>query len=199
MKPIHPTYLSLVLATHRELGDCTAPLIVTGFGILKIYKLGRDGWSFALNASVADSLDDETALLTRLADALSMPTFLVGEQIEGAIFAPLLQAADRLPLPAGAYLGLRVARLRLALPVDVTLGSARRTAPLPYAEPTPDAPPVTINVDAGQIVDPNNARACLEAHAIDNWLRFLRCTGTPRLSTANIATLTWAASRGLKL
>jgi hypothetical protein len=199
MKSVHPTYLSLVLATHREVEDSATPLIVTGFGMLEIYKLGRDIWSFASNASVVDSLDDQAALMTRLADTLPMPAFLIGEHIEKVIFAPLLQAADRLPPPVGAYLGMRVARLRLALPVDVALGSARRTAPLPYAEPTPDAPPVTINVDARRVVDPNNARARLEACAIDNWLRFLRCPGIPRLNIASIATLTCAASRGLKL
>ena len=199
MKSVHPTYLSLVVATHREPQDCAAPLVVTGFAMLEICKLGRDGWSFALNASVVDSLDDEVALLTRLADSLPMPGFLVGEHIEGATFAPLLQAADRLPPPVGAYLGMRVARLRQAMAIDVALGSARRTAPLRYAESMPDTRPFAIKLDAKRIVDPNDARACLEACAIANWLRFLRCPGIPRLTTASIATLTWAASRGLKL
>lgn len=204
MKPVQPTYLSVVIATYRAAEDCTSPLIVTGFGMLEIGKLGRDGWSFALNASVLDSLDDEVALLTRFADVLPMPAFLLGEHIEKGIFAPLLEATDRLPPLLGAYLGMRVARLRRALPVDVALGSARRSAPLHYAEPIPDTPPFAIKIDAGRIVDPNDARACLEAHAIDNWLRFLRYPGTarlstPRRSTAAVATLTWAASRGLKL
>ena len=147
MKQVHPTYLSLVVATHRDANDSTAPAIITGFGMFNVCKLDRDGWRFSLNASVADTIDDEAALLTRLADTMPQPDLLVGEHIESRIFAPLLQTADRIPPPVGAFLGMRVARLRLALPIDVALGWARRSAPLPYAEPALTTPAVTVGVD----------------------------------------------------
>jgi hypothetical protein len=199
MKQTHPTYLSLVIATHREADDCTAPTIVTGFGMFKVHKLDRDYWRFSLSASVADTLGDEAALLTRMADTLPQPDFLVGGHIERCLFAPLLQAVDRIPPPVGAYLGMRVARLRLALPVDVALGWARRSATLPYAEPAPITPPIAVELVAGKIVNQDDAVARLEARAIDNWLRFLRQPGSPRVNTAMVPTLTWAAAQGWKI
>jgi hypothetical protein len=199
MKQVHPTYLSLVIATHREAEDCTAPIIVTGFGMFSVRKLDPDDWHFSLNASVAETVDDEAALLISMADALPMPTFLVGEYVEQQLFAPLFQVADRLPPPSGAYVGLRVARLRRALPVDVTLGSAGRNAPLRYAEPDPKIRPVTAKVVEGKIIDRDETRARLEARAIGNWLRFVRCGGTPRVNISQAATLTWMASHGWKI
>lgn len=199
MEQIHPTYLSLVISTHCEAEDYAAPVVVTGFGMFSVGKLDRDDWRFTLNASVVDTIDDEAALLTAMADQLPMPEFLVGEHIEQHLFAPLLQAADRLTAPDGAYLGMRVARLRRALPVDVALGSARRSTPLPYAVPMPVTPPVFIELIAGKVIDPDAARAQLEARAIDTWLRFLRRPGSALVSRAGAATLTWAASRGWKI
>ena len=162
-------------------------------------KLDRDDWRFSLRASVVDTIDDDADLLTRMADQLPQPDFLVGEHIERFVFAPLLQAADRIPPPVGAYLRMRVARLRLALPVDVGLGWARRNAPLPYAEPAPITPPVTVELMAGEIVNRDDAVARLEARVIDTWLRFLRCSGTPRVNAAMVPTLTWAAAQGWKI
>jgi hypothetical protein len=198
MKQVHPTYLSLVIATHREAEDCTAPLVVTGFGMFSVRKLDPDDWRFSLNASVVEATADEAALLIRLADALPMPEFLIGAHIEQRLFVPLIEAADRLPPPTGAYLGLRVARLRRALPVDVALGSGRRSAPLPYAEPTPLNPPIAVTIVEGKSVDRDDARARLEARALDNWLHFLRRPGSPRTNVAGVATLTWMASQGWK-
>jgi hypothetical protein len=73
MKQVHPTYLSLVIATHREAEDCTAPPVVTGFGMFSVRKLDPDDWRFSLNASVVEATADEAALLIRLADALPIP------------------------------------------------------------------------------------------------------------------------------
>ena len=199
MQQVHPSYLSFVIATHREADDCTAPIIVIGFGMFNVRKLDRDDWRFSLSASVADTTDDEAALLTRMADALPQPDFLVGEHVETHLFAPLLQAVDRIPPPVGPYLRLRVARLRLALPVDVALGSARHSAPLPYAEPMPTPSPIAVELVAPNIINRDNAIARLEAHAIGNWLRFLRRPGTPHVNVAMVPTLTWAASRGWKI
>lgn len=199
MEHVHPTYLSLVIATCRDAEDCAAPTIVVGFGMFSIDKLDRDNWRFKLNAAAIDTLDDEKSLLISLADSLPMPQFLVSEHIEKGLFVPLLQAANRIPPPAGAHLGMRVARLRRALPVDVSLGVTRRRKPLPFADPAPTTPPIMIKVNEGKVVDTDALRARLEARAVHNWLAFLGRTGMQRPSISQVATATWMASAGWKV
>ena len=196
-----PSWTTLVLATHHDPSALSEPPIVVGFGVLTVTKRSRDDWSFALAADVADTLGDEPSVLTRLADVLPQPDFLIADQLEARVFNPLELAADRTGPVIAAYLRLRVARLRLALPVDLGAGRVRRSSPLPYAEPPPVTPPVMIAVDGVAIVNPASARADLECRVIGDWLAFRQVPQTNlrgRVSgTAVVATLTWLTSRSM--
>jgi hypothetical protein len=158
MTPAHPLYLTLVIATHRDDPEVAEPAIITGFAMLQVYRHSSDTLSFALNAAVTQTLDDEPMLLTRLADMLPMPKFIVAEAIERRIFAPL----DRSNPIVAAHLRHRIARLQTALAVDLSHGATRRTAP-----------PSRIAVTDRKVTDPDRARADLEQCAIDDWVRFV--------------------------
>jgi hypothetical protein len=198
MKMTHPTYMTLVVATHRDNDDPVEPAIITGFGMLEIRKRGVNDWSFALNASVADTVGDEARLLTQLADALPMPKFLIGEAIRARIVTPVEAGADRATPIVAAHIRHRIARLQTAISVDLFLGNARPAAPLPYAEPVQLCPPVSITVVDGKIADPKQARADLEARAVSDWMRFLTGSGSRVVGTASIAMMTWMAAKGFR-
>jgi hypothetical protein len=195
MKTNAPSWTTLVLATHARTTDPVDPPIVVGFGLLTVIRRGRDDWSFALNVEVADTLAEEPKILTHLADALPQPDFVISDRLEARVFIPLDLAADRAGAVIAAYLRLRVARLRLALPVDLSAGRARRAGPLPYAEPLHLPPPVTIAVDGVAIVDTARARTDLERRVIADWLSFLNVPQCqphgPACGTAALATITW--------
>jgi hypothetical protein len=195
MKTNFPSWTTLVLSTHTRTTDTVDSPIIVGFGMLTVTKTGRDDWSFALNAEVADTLADKPAMLTRLADALPQPDFVIADQLDARVFSPLELAADRAGTVVAAYLRLRVARLCLALPVDLAAGRARRAGPLPYAEPLQLPPPVTIAVDGVAIVDTARARTDLERRVIADWLSFLNVPQCqphgPACGTAALATITW--------
>jgi hypothetical protein len=199
MKTNAPRWTTLVLATHARTTHLVDPPIIIGFGMLTITKPGRNDWSFALNAEIADTLADEPAILTRLADALPQPEFVIADQLEARVFNPLDLAADRGGPVIAAYLRLRVARLRLALPIDLAAGRARRPGPLRYAEPLPVTPPVAIAVDGVAIVDPVGARNDLERRVIADWLAFLQVpqchSHACACGTAALATLSWMTAR----
>jgi hypothetical protein len=199
MNMTQPTYLTLAIATHRNNDDPVEPAIVVGFGILEVLKRGPNDWSFASNAAVANTTDDEAALITQLADTLPMPRFLVAEAVDTRILAPLDAAAERANLTVAAHVRHRVARIQTALPVDVSLGMARPPAPLPYAKTPTLSPPVKVLVINGKIVDPARARADLEARAVNDWVRFLTGPGPWQTGTASIATITWMATRGSRI
>ena len=194
-----PCWTTLVLATHLQSSTLPEPPIVVGFGVLTVTKRSRDDWSFALAADVADTLADEPSILTRLADALPQPDFLIADQLEARVFTPLDLAADQASPLIAAYLRLRVARLRLALPVDLAAGRSRLAGPLPHAEPPPVTPPVTIAINGVAIVDTDRVRTDLEHRVIGDWLAFLQVgQRQPRgraCGTAAVATLTWLSAR----
>jgi hypothetical protein len=188
------SWVTLVVATHRQPEDLTAPKSVLGFALLEVSKLQPNVWSFSLKAAVADTLAEETVLLRGLADALPHPDFLIGERIEADIFAPLAEAADRLAPPINAFFRLRLARLQSALTVD--LAPPVRRVPLPYGESICGRPALTVAVVDGDIVDPAHVRAELEQRALNDWCRFLQMPSASRGGAAGIATMTSWASRG---
>jgi hypothetical protein len=194
MNMIHPTYLTLVIATHKDSDDPCAPTSIIGFGKLEVCKRGMNDWSFVVNAAVADTLGDEGDVITQLADILPMPKFIIGEAINARILAPLDAAAERADPAIAAHVRHRVARMQTALPVDVSIGTARGPATLPYAELNMLCSPVIVAVNDYEIIDPKRVRAQREARVVNDWLRFLTASGSQHTGIATIATITWMAA-----
>lgn len=195
MKITHPNYVTLVIATHRDKGDPTAPTNVVGFAMLEIHRRGQNQWSFALDTAVADTMNDEPRLIMQLADILPMPKFLIGEAIDTRIMAPLDAAAERVDRVTGAYVRLRLARLQTAVSVDLSIGTANHSTPSLNAETPTLSPPIKIAVVGDKIIDPKQARTDLQRCAVNEWMRFLTGPRSMLTSTAMAATIAWISER----
>jgi hypothetical protein len=186
MHIVHPTYLTLIVATHPAKPDEYAAPIIIAFAMLAITKLEADGWRFGLSSGIADTLNDEERVLIELADALPHPRFVIGDDIERRISRSVTHAADRASLIVAAHVRQRMARLLSAVRVDLSVppvGSSTLT------------PALDIAVQNRTIVDPVAACAALADRAIDLWLRFL---GQPKDSDhgpTRLATEIWLKTR----
>jgi hypothetical protein len=189
-----PSWTTIAVATFRPIEDVAAATHVLGFAMLSATKLARDDWRFSLESEVAASLDDEPALLQQLADVMPHPQFVIGEGLEGEVFAPLVNAADRMVPPLNAWVSHRVARLRSALAVD--LAPPVRRALLPFGERPQVRASLAVAVSGEAIVDRGGVFAELERRVATDWCRFLQLPGAARCGTAGIATMTWLAARG---
>ena len=188
-----PSWTTIAVATYRPAKKYALNHVV-GYAMLTASRLARDNWLFSMLSEVAATLDGEAALLKGIADAMPYPRFVIGEGLEGQVFAPLVDAADRMASPLNAWLHHRVARLRGALAVD--LAPPLRRAPLPFAEQAKVRPSLAVAVSVDDVVDVGGVRAELERRVVTDWHRFLQLPAASRCGTAGIATATWLAARG---
>ena len=180
----NPSYLTLVVAAVPPSNqECSRPVIM-GLGMLNVTKLAANTWSFDLSSAAVDTCDDELEVLRWTADALPHPNFLIGENLDRDIFTQLAFAADVAPSPLSEFLRLRLARLRLALPID--LAPPSRAVPLPYDLPLPLSAPLIRSIGDGLVAAARGARADLERRAVDHWCRFLGFRSPRRSALASL-------------
>jgi hypothetical protein len=168
----HPTYATLIIATHPPTPEPDMCQIVIGFGLLIVRKNADNALGYCAISGVADTLGDEAQLLTELADALPHPTFVFGDRINENVIASLERAADRQPAIVAAFVRQRLARFQAAIQVD-TAQRARPNGPPLYGEADRAMPAVVIDVVGDAIVDVEAAYDDLEQHVIDSWWRFV--------------------------
>jgi hypothetical protein len=167
----HPTYATLVIATHPRTPEPSEHIVI-GFGLLIVSKNADNALAYRAITGVADKLADEAQLLTELADALPHPTFVFGDKIHVNVVAPLERAADRQPPIIAAYLRQRLARFQSA----IRLGSAqprRPVDPFLHGESGRVKPTLVIDVLGDAIVDTEAAYYYLEQRIIADWWRFV--------------------------
>jgi hypothetical protein len=168
----HPTFATLIIATHPPTPDPCERQIVIGFGLLIVRKNAKSALAYKAITGVADNLVDETQLLTELADALPHPMFVFGDRINESVIASLERAADRQPPVVAAFVRQRLARFQAAIQAD-TAQRARPNGPPLYGEADRAMPAVVIDVVGDAIVDVEAAYDDLEQHVIDSWWRFV--------------------------
>ena len=190
-----PSWTTIVLATCRASDNPDTPRVI-GFALLTCTKLARADWRFELIVEVAPTLDDETALLRILADALPHATYVICEYLERDVFTPLGFTADRAPPPLNAFLQYRLARFRSAICIDLA-PPTRRASPLPFAEPRTGRSPLIVSVSGYDVLAVDAVRSVLEDRALSLWMQFLKLPIAVRCGTAGLATLTWASAEGL--
>jgi hypothetical protein len=168
----HPTFATLIIATHPPTPEPDMCQIVIGFGLLIVRKNADNALGYSAISGVADTLSDEAQLLTELADALPHPTFLFGDNIYARIIAPLERAAERQPSLIAAHLRQRLARFESAIQVDTKRPASPYGAAF-FGELNPVTPAIIIDVVGNAVVDVEAAYDDLEQHVIDSWWRFV--------------------------
>jgi hypothetical protein len=168
----HPTYATLIIATHPPTPEPDMCQIVIGFGLLIVRKNADNALGYCAISGVADTLGDEAQLLTELADALPHPTHVFGDRINANVIARLERAADRQPPIVAAFLRQRLARFQAAIQMGTKRPASAHGATL-YGELNLVTPAIIIDVVGGAIVDVESAYDELEQRVIDDWWRFL--------------------------
>lgn len=189
------TFATLVVATQSGSDDGYRPETIQGFALLEVQRRDTDTWSFALKSAVVQTAEDDAEVLRQLADCLPRADFLVGEDIERSIVAPIETATSRLDPILAAYVRCRFARLQAALPVDLAVGRIRLQTSLFFLKSSPATPPLTFAAEDGATVDVDRSRVLIETRVIEDWLRFLSKPQGPMLATAKVATITWLTAR----
>jgi hypothetical protein len=168
----HPTFATLIIATHPPTPEPDMCQIVTGFGLLTVWKNADNALAYKAITGVADTLGDEAQLLTELADALPHPTHVFGDRINANVIARLERAADRQPPIVAAFLRQRLARFQAAIQVGTKRPASAHGATL-YGELNPVTPAIIIDVVGDAIVDVEAAYDELEQRVFDDWWRFV--------------------------
>jgi hypothetical protein len=168
----HPTFATLIIATHPPAPAPGERQIVIRFALLIVWENADNALAYRAITGIADTLADEAQLLTELADALPHPTFVFNDRINENVIASLERAADRQPPIVAAFLRQRLARFQAAIQVD-TAQPARPNGPPLYCEADRAMPAVVIDVVGDAIVDVEVAYDELEQRVIDDWWWFV--------------------------
>jgi hypothetical protein len=168
----HPTFATLIIATHPPTPEPGERQTIIGFGLLIVWKNADKTLAYRSIAGVADTLADEAQLLTELADALPHTTFLFGDNIHATIIGPLGRAVERQPSVIAAHLRQRLARFESAIQVDTKRPASPHGAAF-CGELNPLTPAIIIDVFDDAIVDVEAAYDALEQRVIDDWWRFV--------------------------
>jgi hypothetical protein len=168
----HPTFATLIIATHPPTPEPGERQVIIGFALLTVWKNADNALAYKAITGVADALADEAQLLTELADAFPHPTHVFGDRINANAIARLERATDRQPPIVAAFVRQRLARFQAAIQVDTKRPASAHGAAV-CGELNSVTPAIIIDVVDDAIVDVEAAYDDLEQHVIDSWWRFV--------------------------